>query len=77
MKRFKNSGVNMKIVLDTLDETIKNRCKLTDKYLASNDPVKHKIAAALESNLDTLARLRCEIALAEKQAENIIFGDKL
>ena len=77
MKRFKNSSVNMKIVLDTLDETIKNRCKLVDKYLASDDQVKHKIATALESNLDTLVRLRCEITLAEKQAENIIFGDKL
>jgi len=73
MERFKKS--NMKIVLDTLDETIKKRCKLVDKYQASGDPVKHKIAAALENNLNTLVKIKSEIIRAEKAAETIIFGD--
>jgi hypothetical protein len=73
MKKFEKS--NMKIVLDTLDETIKKRCKLADKYQASGDPVKHKIAAALENNLDTLVKIKSEIIRAEKAAETIIFGD--
>ena len=74
-KMKQKTEVNMTLVLDNLTSTIERRIKLIEKYSASEDPAKIKIAQALQDNVDALLQVKYEIIALEKHSEERIFGD--